>query len=55
MNPVPINYRLFPTEEAVVANVVGSISFSDMADYLLRLRQDPDYEFNMNSFYDLSQ
>mgnify|MGYP000728278251 CR=1 FL=1 len=55
MSEAKIRYQIFKPDNAVVAWVNGSITFNDMLNYIKTLVQDPDFEYGMNSFYDLSK
>lgn len=55
MSEAKIRYQIFKSDNAVIAWVVGPITFDDMLNYIKALVQDPDFEYGMNSFYDLSK
>lgn len=52
---VPVVYKLFPEENALVAWVRGSISFEQIYTLLNTIITDDDFIPGMNSYYDLSQ
>ena len=55
MSISPIDYRIYPEHQALIATVSGEISFTDMRQFLTTLALDQDYQPTFNSLYDLTK
>ena len=52
---VPIVYKLFPDENALIAWVKGPVTFEQIYAFVNTILQDNDFIPGMNCFYDLTQ